>query len=423
MVQIKKKDTEQMLRLIDAVDLELLVGEAERGHGPPSASFPSKDFWISGWPLHLNCASPHSSRKYRYQLLFSHTRNLQDYRMPPRIHLRPRALRLRNLQPSHTIPLRATYASLATATTPAPPSGQIDRPVSPVLRYPATQPPSHKPPEVRKTQLHRTYQSLLKSSPLILLFQHNNVKAVEWMSIRRELINALRKVDAERAKNGQDGLISDQIKFQVITTSIFASALRVVEFFNPEESLLDHAHHPTDPRTATSAQIPQTQNTAEDERFQHGLSRRAWEVASNRKLKSDLEPLLTGPMAIVTFPSVSPQHLKTVLSILSPSPPNFPAPKRKANPDYFEPEVQSGLQKLMLLGARVEGKVFDTDGTKWVGGIDGGIDGLRAQLVHMLQGVGGSLTGALEGASKSLYFTVEGRRMDMEEKEKGDKPE
>lgn len=26
---------------------------------------------------------------------------------------------------------------------------------------------------------------------------------------------------------------------------------------------------------------------------------------------------------------------------------------------------------------------------------------------------------ALEGASKSLYFTVEARRMDMEEKEKG----
>ncbi|KAJ4296555.1 hypothetical protein N0V90_006600 [Kalmusia sp. IMI 367209] len=342
--------------------------------------------------------------------------------MPPRIRLRPRALRLRNPRPSHGA-LCATYASLATATTPAPPIDQTIRSVPPVLRYAPTQPPSHKPPEVRKTQLHRTYQSVLKSSPLILLFQHNNVKAVEWMSIRRELAIALRKIDADRVKNGQEGLIADQIKFQVITTSIFASALRVVEFFNPEESILDHAQHPSDPQTPTSAQVPQTHNTPEDERFQHGLSRRAWEVASNRKLKSELEPLLSGPLAIVTFPHVSPQHLKSVLSILSPSPPNFPAPKRKTNPEYYEPEVQSGLQKLMLLGARVEGKVFDTDGTKWVGGIDGGIDGLRAQLVHMLQGVGGSLTGALEGASRSLYFTVEGRRMDMEEKDKGDKSE
>lgn len=93
------------------------------------------------------------------------------------------------------------------------------------------------------------------------------------------------------------------------------------------------------------------------------------------------------------------------------------------NPDFYEPAVQTGLQKMMLLGARVEGKVFDMEGTKWVGGIDGGIDGLRAQLVHMLQGVGGSLTSALEGASKSLYFTVEGRRMDMEEKENPTKKE
>lgn len=242
------------------------------------------------------------------------------------------------------------------------------------------------------------------------------------MSLRRELTSALGKLDAERAQNGQGDLIADQIRFQVITTSIFASALKVTEFFKPEEDTSDHAQHPTDPRTPTSAQIPQTKNTPDDERFTHGLSRRAWEAAANRKLKSELKPLLSGPLAIVTFPTVSPQHLKTVLSILSPSP-DFPAPKRKANPAYHEPEVQQGLQKLMLLGARVEGKVFDMDGTRWVGGIPGGLDGLRAQLVHVLQGIGGSITGALEGASKSLYFTLEGRRMDMEEKEKGDKQE
>lgn len=340
--------------------------------------------------------------------------------MPPRIRLRPRALRLRASTPS-SILLRASYASLATATTPAPSLDQI-RAVSPILRYPPTQPPSHKPPEVRKTQLHRTYQSVLKSSPLILLFQHNNVKAVEWMSIRRELSIALQKVDVERAKNGQDGLIADQIKFQVITTSIFASALRVVEFFKPEENTMNQVQDPTDPRTPTSAQIPQSTSEPQDEAFKHGLSKRAWEVASNKKLKSDLEPLLSGPLAIVTFPHVSPQHLKSVLSILAPVKGSFDAPKRKTNPSYYEPEVQTGLQKLMLLGARVEGKVFDMEGTKWVGGIEGGIDGLRAQLVHMLQGVGGTLTGALEGASRSLYLTVEGRRMDMEEKAKGDRP-
>ncbi|KAF2637044.1 hypothetical protein P280DRAFT_510012 [Massarina eburnea CBS 473.64] len=341
--------------------------------------------------------------------------------MPPRIPLRPRALRLHAPHPSCT-PLGATYASLATATTPAPPIDQTIRSVPPVLRYPPSQPPSHKPPEVRKTQLHRQYQSLLKSSPLILLFQHNNIKAVELMGIRRELALALRKLDNERVSNGQEDLYADQIRLQIIQTGIFASSLRVVEFFDPEGDVLDHAQHPTDPATPTSAQIPQTTNSPDDKRFTHGLSRRAWQAASNRKLKTELDPLLSGPLAIVAFPAVSPQYLKIVLSILAPSK-EFPAPKRKVNPDYHEPAVQAGLQKLMFLGARVEGKVFDSDGAKWVGGIEGGIDGLRAQLVHALQGVGANLAGALEGAGRSLWVTVESRRMDMEEKEGGGKKE
>lgn len=242
------------------------------------------------------------------------------------------------------------------------------------------------------------------------------------MAIRRELAIALGKVDAERLKNGQEGEFADKIRLQIIQTGIFASSLRVVEFFKPEDSTMDHAQHPTDPATATSAQIPQTSNSPEDERFTHGLSRRAWEAASNRKLKTELAPLLSGPLAVVAFPNVSPQYLKVVLSILAPSK-EFPAPKRKVNPDYHEPAVQAGLQKLLFLGARVEGKVFDSDGTKWVGGIEGGIDGLRAQLVHALQGIGGSLTSTLEGAGRSLWLTMESRRTDMDEKENGGKKE
>jgi large subunit ribosomal protein L10 len=339
--------------------------------------------------------------------------------MPPRIHLRPRALCPHALRPTTTPLARTAAAGYASVTaTPAPAISRGARPAAPIVLYPPTQPPSHKPPEVRKTQLHRQYQSLLRSSPLMLIFQHNNVKADEWMGIRRELAIALRKLDAERTQAGHDAM-SDEVRIQVIQTNIFASALKIVEFFNPEQDALDHAQHPTDARTPTSARVPLTGNKVDDERFTHGLSRHAYQVANNRKLKHDLEPLLAGPLAVVAFPSVSPQHLKAVLSILSPSAPDFPAPKRKVNPDYYEPAVQAGLQKLMLLGARVEGKVFDVAGTKWVGSIPGGIDGLRAQLVQMLQGVGGSLTGALEGASKSLYFTMESRRMDMEEKEKG----
>jgi hypothetical protein len=76
------------------------------------------------------------------------------------------------------------------------------------------------------------------------------------------------------------------------------------------------------------------------------------------------------------------------------------------------------LKKLMLLGARIEGRVFDMEGTRWVGGIDGGIDGLRSQLVWMLEGFGAGLASTLESAGRSLYFTMEGRRNMLEEEGK-----
>jgi len=280
-------------------------------------------------------------------------------------------------------------------------------------------PPSHKPPEFRKSQLHRQYTSMLHASPLILVFQHNNLKAVEFMGIRRELAAALRKVDEERAAAGHGNAFADGIKFQVVQTGIFAAALRVVEFFHPEQQPKATKHHPSDPRSPTSAVIPDTLPTPGDMRYTHGLSRAAHEAAANRKLKHGLEPLLSGPIALVTFPQVSPAHLKAVLSILSPNP-AFPAPKRRVAPGYHEPAVQTGLQKLMLLGARVEGKVFDLDGTRWVGGIEGGIDGLRAQLVAMLQGIGAGITNTLEAAGRSLYFTMEGRKGMLEDEQKGE---
>lgn len=254
----------------------------------------------------------------------------------------------------------------------------------------------------------------------MLVFQHNNLKSTEWMGIRRELAAALHKVDEELAKNGNQEFVSRDAKFQVVQTGIFASAMKVVEFWDPNFEPEPPVQDPTDPKTASSAVIPNTKPSKEDKRIQHGLSKRAHTIAVKRSKykRHGLEPLLSGPLALLTLPTVSPQHLKAALSILSPSP-DLPAPKRRTNPSYHEPAVQNGLQKLMLLGARIEGKAFDMEGAKWVGGIEGGLDGLRAQMVAMLQGVGASITNTLESASKSLYLTVEGRRTMLEDEEKG----
>jgi ribosomal protein L10 len=228
----------------------------------------------------------------------------------------------------------------------------------------------------------------------MLLFQHNNIKASEWVGIRRELSNALQKVDeAEVAAGKPYEDLASGIKIQTIQTGIFAAALRVVEFYKP-------GLQPTD-GTLT-----------------HALSKAAHDAVADKMRAHALAPLLAGPLVVLTFPNVSPQHMKAALSILAPSAPQFLAPTRKANPGWYDTAVQSGLQKLLLLGARVEGRVFDVDGARWVGGIEGGLDGLRGRLVAMLQSMGANITNTLESAAKNLYFTVESRRTVLEDEGK-----
>ena len=250
----------------------------------------------------------------------------------------------------------------------------------------------------------------------MVIFQHNNLKANEWMGIRRELANALHKVDEELAKNGNTSYTGRETKVQVVQTGIFASAIQVIEFWNPNFNFSPETH----PSVASSTPVEDTPASNLDATLTHGLSERVWRLTRNKRnrgARHELEPILTGPLAVLTLPAVSPQHLKAALSILFPSK-DFPAPRRRANPGYHEPAVQNGLQKLILLAARVEGKVFDMEGARWVGGIEGGIDGLRGQLVAMLQGFGAGVTSTLEAAGRSLYFTVEGRRGMLEENEK-----
>ncbi|KIW32149.1 uncharacterized protein PV07_03719 [Cladophialophora immunda] len=338
--------------------------------------------------------------------------------MPPRIRLRTLA-QLAELQVE---PATSTYTcgrcsrlyataapGASIATTPAPSDAQMRASIPTLSRYPAVQPPSHRNPAYRKSQLLRSYVSLLQTTPLIIFFQHNNLKATEWVSIRRELASALRKVDAQLAAQGKPAQerIGEYVKLQVIKTNMFEPALRIAEYFTPLP--------PLEPTGGIAAE-------KEDPSLTHVLSVAAYEAAQRHRNEHPLTPVLAGSVAILTFPAVSPTYLKTAFSILSPQPPLFPAPTRRALPQYYEPSVQDGLKKLMLLGARIDGQLFDMDGTRWVGSIDGGIDGLRAQLVGMLQGFGAAMVQTLESGSRSLWFTMEGRRRMLEEDEKP-KPE
>ena len=46
--------------------------------------------------------------------------------------------------------------------------------------------------------------SLLQTTPLMVLFQHNNQKAMEWADIRRGLTAAMNRIDDEMRRNGKE---------------------------------------------------------------------------------------------------------------------------------------------------------------------------------------------------------------------------
>ena len=247
--------------------------------------------------------------------------------------------------------------------------------------------------------------SLLQTTPLILLFQHNSLKSMEWVGIRRELATAMGKVDEEMRRNGkEEQAVGSSIKLSIIQTNMFEPALRIAEYYrpgSPASQLLESG-----PGGIESEQA--------DIALTHALSESAYQATRpGLTPRHPLKTLLSGPIAILAFPSVSPAHVAAALSILSPDKASFKAPRKATSPGLYEPSVQDGLHKLMLLGARIDGQVFDSEGVKWVGGIEGGIDGLRAQLVAMLQGFGASLTTTLSSASSSIWATVEARRRDM----------
>ncbi|KAI5780421.1 hypothetical protein EDC01DRAFT_668058 [Geopyxis carbonaria] len=277
------------------------------------------------------------------------------------------------------------YASAIFTPTVANPI-RADPPIS---LYPPTQPPSHRAADARKTQLHRSYLSLLRSTPLMLVFQHNNLRAVEWSAIRREIATALAKLTPA----DQHDEVAEHIKITMLRTQVFSSAVRVAEFYD----------------------------TVEDS--QHGTSRDAYEKTKKQK-KHALAPLLTGPVGVVSFPAVSPAHLKTVMDIM------FPAGKPIRG---MAPLATSGLQKLILLAARVDGhvaaaqigqaQVLDSEKVRWVSALPG-FEGLRGQLVAILQSVGGGeLVRSLESIPTSIVRTLDGHRKVLSGELDGEKKE
>ncbi|KAI1071153.1 hypothetical protein LB507_009654 [Fusarium sp. FIESC RH6] len=316
---------------------------------------------------------------------------------------------LRQLRRESRLPHTSWITAARSISTSPSCSAAVNDIRKPIDQAPATKPPSARPIETRKSQLIRTYTSLLRTTPLILFFQHSNLTAVEWAAVRRELKKALSAVPQPNAVPGSGPVdITPLVQLQVVRTNMLRVALKLVEFYDPEAAAASD-------KTTRTARGP----------LVHDLSEAAYDAIKNAEVPEDsnyaqIEPVMVGPLAALVLPAVSPAHVAAALSVLAPVPGKFPAPSRKKNPGYHDATCQSGLAKLLLVGGRVEGKIFDQSGINWVGGIEGGLDGLRAQLVALLQGAGLGITSTLEGGSRSLWLALEGRKGQLEDEAKGD---
>lgn len=287
--------------------------------------------------------------------------------MPPRIPLPARASPAAAfLKPSSQLNTLRCYATAYNPTGSA-------------TEHAPTQPPSHRAADSRKTQLHRTYLSVLRSTPLMLVFQHNNLRAVEWTALRREIVTALRKLTPANEADE----IAEGIKIVVLRGAVFSSAMRIAEYYDSADGKA------------------------------HGTSKEAYEL-TKKHTKHPLAPLFAGPVGIVTFPAVSPMHLKTVVDIM------FPVARAVKG---LDPVAVTGLQKLVLLAARVDGhvatgnagsgQVLDSTKVRWASALPG-FEGLRGQLVGIMQSLGGAeLVRSLEAIPISIVRTIDGHRKVM----------
>ncbi|KYK55923.1 ribosomal protein YmL11 precursor, mitochondrial [Drechmeria coniospora] len=237
----------------------------------------------------------------------------------------------------------------------------------------------------------------------MVFFQHSNLTAVEWAAVRRELRKAIAVVPLSTSCSNTEPLeLCQRVQLQVLRTNMLDVALRIVEFHCPKVMRgLGSTVHP-----------PQGLMI-------HDLSRAAYDAIRTvdtlpSSAYTQIEPLMTGPVAALVMPVVSPAHLAAALSVLAPVPGKFPPPTRTTTPGYYDPACQSGLAKLVLIGGRIEGKILDQVGVNWVAGINGGLGELYSRLINLLKGTGPSVTRALDYRSQNLWLTLNGRQSQLE---------
>lgn len=241
----------------------------------------------------------------------------------------------------------------------------------------------------KKAVLYSRYARLLKTNTPLIFFQHDKINAPNFVKIRREIGIAAAKnvVAAPSLINPSPSPISPDVptvpKFTVIRSSIFGVALR--------------EYAPVDQQACES-------------------------IASEAG---------TGPLAVLSLPSLHPPQLNAILRALDramprrkpPTPEEIAAKEAEKSGDPPNPGRRMKRQRpvfqpdLVVVGALIEGRVFKAEGLKEVAKLPT-LDTLRAQIVGMLSSPAVQLAGVLSQASGGkLARTLEGLRKGLEDAE------
>jgi large subunit ribosomal protein L10 len=205
----------------------------------------------------------------------------------------------------------------------------------------------------RKQFLYSHYDHLLDTSDLVLVFQPNNLTMAEWSQLRR----AISAVPTPKSKS------------------------------DPEAVYV--------PATLVSART--------------GLLSMLVRKRAEARPAVDFSPLLSGPIALLTCPSLSPGYLKGLLQAV-----NKAFAYRPPAPTASSVQV---TPRLMLLGGIMEkNKLVSTQDILEIGKLPE-LDTLRAQLVGLLEMPARQTIGILnQAAGGSLVRTLQGLEGDLKTK-------
>ncbi|KAM0755971.1 hypothetical protein T439DRAFT_320664 [Meredithblackwellia eburnea MCA 4105] len=223
--------------------------------------------------------------------------------------------------------------------------------------------PRTRPLPARKTVLLQQTQHLLQSSPVVLFLRPGDFSAEEWRTLRAA-ISAVPSPSSE----APEGAATAQAKLTVLRPGLLPAILR---------------------SPSLRASLPQTHLSSKTH--------------------------LSGPLAVLTLPSLHPPTLTAVLKIIntfsqSPSR-NAPPPDPKAVSKNQPPPPP--IERLELLSSIAQDRAFDNEGTKQVGNLPT-LDVLRGMLVGLLAMPSSRLVGVLGATGWNLGRTVEGYKLGLE---------